>query len=428
MIPAMMACVVLVITTILILYETLRLTSNHSGRAARAAARPHRRGGARRLRRPHPRGLGLRPRLLGVSRSAGRWAAFAGLPVEGFQDCLYFSVVTYTTLGFGDHVPVSHARLIAGVEGLERPHAHRLVGVVHLPRHGALLAHARGSAQASRTRRGAPTPSRVAFAGWRVSRRRSLEPLRPAAIGLRWINAGARPRVVIRIGKERRPWRHPATNRSSRGLSTGAVFAVARRRSADRRQGVRRHAGSPRPRPRPVLAGGRREGAQPRADAEKPRSRPRRRSQDPTSSRRPSWSACGAPWRPPATARRRSSWPRSSAASGALPRACRYLSRSIAGRSPATASWTSARRASAARSGRWSRAGIWNARSPSRASATSAPPRASSEGRSASASAASSGRCSRRRTGGPAAALRSARTGVGRSRHPHGGFPGAAWV
>jgi hypothetical protein len=38
--------------------------------------------------------------------------------VEGFQDCLYFSVVTYTSLGFGDHVPVSHARLIAGVEAL----------------------------------------------------------------------------------------------------------------------------------------------------------------------------------------------------------------------------------------------------------------------------------------------------------------------
>jgi Ion channel len=43
---------------------------------------------------------------------------FAGLPVETLQDCLYFSVVTYTSLGFGDHVPVSHARLIAGVEAL----------------------------------------------------------------------------------------------------------------------------------------------------------------------------------------------------------------------------------------------------------------------------------------------------------------------
>jgi Ion channel len=51
---------------------------------------------------------------------AVKWqvGGFSGLPVEGFQDCLYFSVVTYTSLGFGDHVPVSHARLIAGVEAL----------------------------------------------------------------------------------------------------------------------------------------------------------------------------------------------------------------------------------------------------------------------------------------------------------------------
>ena len=47
-----------------------------------------------------------------------RIGGFAGLPVESFQDCLYFSVVTYTSLGFGDQVPVSHARLIAGVEAL----------------------------------------------------------------------------------------------------------------------------------------------------------------------------------------------------------------------------------------------------------------------------------------------------------------------
>src|SRR3954447_14121725 len=117
MIVAMAASVVLVVTTILILYETLRLTSNHLAE------------------------LPLRPRAriivvvlaTFVGHTAAVWTyafaywvlmvkwqigGFAGLPVDGFQDCLYFSVVTYTSLGFGDHVPVSHARLIAGVEAL----------------------------------------------------------------------------------------------------------------------------------------------------------------------------------------------------------------------------------------------------------------------------------------------------------------------
>jgi hypothetical protein len=43
---------------------------------------------------------------------------FAGDAAIDFEDCLYFSVVTYTSLGFGDLLPVSHARLIAGVESL----------------------------------------------------------------------------------------------------------------------------------------------------------------------------------------------------------------------------------------------------------------------------------------------------------------------
>ena len=117
MIVAMAASVVLVVTTIPILYESLRLTSNH------LAELP----------------LRLRARIIAVvlatfiGHTAAVWTyalaywvlavkwqvgGFAGLPVEGFQDCLYFSVVTYTSLGFGDHIPISHARLIAGVEAL----------------------------------------------------------------------------------------------------------------------------------------------------------------------------------------------------------------------------------------------------------------------------------------------------------------------
>lgn len=117
MLTAMAATVGLVIATIAMFYEVLRLTSNHLS------------------------DLPIPPRariiVVVLASFAGHTAAvwtyaaaywifavhwdmpsFSGVPVEGFLDCLYFSVVTYTSLGFGDHVPVGHARLIAGVEAL----------------------------------------------------------------------------------------------------------------------------------------------------------------------------------------------------------------------------------------------------------------------------------------------------------------------
>ncbi|WP_035485780.1 potassium channel family protein [Geminicoccus roseus] len=117
MIVAILVTILLVVTTTLVLYETLRFTSNHLTELP----------------------LPPRARILGVVLAAfvghtisvwiyavAYWllvvhwpiGSIAGLPVQDFQDCLYFSVVTYTTLGFGDQVPVSHLRLIAGVEAL----------------------------------------------------------------------------------------------------------------------------------------------------------------------------------------------------------------------------------------------------------------------------------------------------------------------
>jgi Ion channel len=117
MIMAMTASVVLVMTTILILYETLRLTSNHLAEL------------------PVPPRMRIIAVVLAafVGHTACVWTyaiaywlltlklqvgGFAGLPVNSFQDCLYFSVVTYTSLGIGDHIPLSHVRLVAGVEAL----------------------------------------------------------------------------------------------------------------------------------------------------------------------------------------------------------------------------------------------------------------------------------------------------------------------
>ena len=117
MILAMAVSAVLVVATVVMFYEVLRLTSNHLSDLP----------------------LPPRARIIVVVLAAfgGHTAAvwiyagaywllavwleipsFAGVPVEGFLDCLYFSVVTYTSLGFGDQVPLSHARLISGVESL----------------------------------------------------------------------------------------------------------------------------------------------------------------------------------------------------------------------------------------------------------------------------------------------------------------------
>lgn len=117
MLLSMAVSAVLVVVTVMMFYEVLRLTSNHLSDLP----------------------LPPRMRIIAVVLAAfgGHTAAvwiyagaywllavwweipsFAGVPVLNFQDCLYFSVVTYTSLGFGDHVPVSHARLISGVEAL----------------------------------------------------------------------------------------------------------------------------------------------------------------------------------------------------------------------------------------------------------------------------------------------------------------------
>jgi Ion channel len=44
--------------------------------------------------------------------------SFAGMRDGTFADYVYFSGVTYTSLGFGDISPLGGPRLIAGVEGL----------------------------------------------------------------------------------------------------------------------------------------------------------------------------------------------------------------------------------------------------------------------------------------------------------------------
>lgn len=49
---------------------------------------------------------------------AGNLGALRGIGDEPLTDCIYFSLITYTSLGYGDLVPVGDLRFLAGVESL----------------------------------------------------------------------------------------------------------------------------------------------------------------------------------------------------------------------------------------------------------------------------------------------------------------------
>ena len=115
MLTAVIASTLLVVATILILYETLRLTSNH---LAELPLPPRARIIVVVLATFVGHTLAVWTYALAYWSFAGLLGGFSGLPVNDFMDCLYFSAVTYTSLGFSDHVPLSHVRLIAGIEAL----------------------------------------------------------------------------------------------------------------------------------------------------------------------------------------------------------------------------------------------------------------------------------------------------------------------
>ena len=49
---------------------------------------------------------------------SGHFGTFSGIPDPSLLDCSYFSVVTYSSLGYGDLVPVGEIRFLAGMEAL----------------------------------------------------------------------------------------------------------------------------------------------------------------------------------------------------------------------------------------------------------------------------------------------------------------------
>lgn len=141
MIVAMVASIVLVVTTILILYEMLRLTSNH---LAELPLPPRARIIVVVLASfaGHTAAVWTYAFAYWVLAVKWRISGFAGLSVGGFQDCLYFSVVTYTSRLRRPRACLARASDRRG-RGAQRALADRLVRLIHLSCHGALLAAAR---------------------------------------------------------------------------------------------------------------------------------------------------------------------------------------------------------------------------------------------------------------------------------------------
>lgn len=46
------------------------------------------------------------------------YGSIGGLPINNFYEYLYYSIITYTTLGIGDHYPRGNLRILSGSESL----------------------------------------------------------------------------------------------------------------------------------------------------------------------------------------------------------------------------------------------------------------------------------------------------------------------
>ncbi|MBX9407353.1 potassium channel family protein [Pseudomonas baetica] len=48
----------------------------------------------------------------------GEWGSLIGRFDGSFMDCVYFSFITYTTIGFGDITPVGNLKFLTGLQAL----------------------------------------------------------------------------------------------------------------------------------------------------------------------------------------------------------------------------------------------------------------------------------------------------------------------
>ena len=50
--------------------------------------------------------------------NSNKFGGLRGIEDVNLLDCVYFSLINYTSIGYGDIIPVGHIRFLAGLEGL----------------------------------------------------------------------------------------------------------------------------------------------------------------------------------------------------------------------------------------------------------------------------------------------------------------------
>jgi hypothetical protein len=118
MILSLAATIILVLASILVMYETMRLTSDHLSQLP-LPPRPRMMLVVLAIFAGHTVTIFLYALAYWLLVIEWQIGGFAGtVAVTGFMDCLYFSAITYTSLGFGDLYPVSDIRMVSGFEAL----------------------------------------------------------------------------------------------------------------------------------------------------------------------------------------------------------------------------------------------------------------------------------------------------------------------
>lgn len=118
LIYTMMVCVLMVVLTVLVHYEGLRLISDYLLPRLRMHPRQQMIFMILGVFAAHTLEVWLFTVCYYVLDGVSGYGGFMGQREGGGVDYLYFSAVTYTSLGLGDLFPVGNFRLLTGVEAL----------------------------------------------------------------------------------------------------------------------------------------------------------------------------------------------------------------------------------------------------------------------------------------------------------------------